>query len=791
VDGDSSAGFSSGDFTDKEDRIDQLVSVDRIVASQYEAGRDAIIDLTNADRDVNVIFSYNQPENKIDFVEGVHKFSDIDRQVNTVRVSDAEDQAALGNVDLLEYRDLGNHNTAPNDLITQPLAVWTSVEGSDYSEYVQQTQWEDVVNHVFNLRGGQNEVNYNERTNGIELRLLSVDATHNGVDNQFQLQAYHLDTNGDANGNFDEIWGFAHDNIFNETTANLRDDTMRIEASQGDRDLINVYDMGESGIFLVGEVETSGSSVVTATFENGEGHGLVMSGFEYLWDGIYDDTYVVTDLQNFVSKLTLIDYNQYGNGGITPPSYDRDTIKLQNGAFETAAIRPPVAQSITVSNALHMGDLTANDLQLLGVNNNALRQPLVIDGLNDGDSEGFDFQVLDISEVTNQIGITAAGSALGTADELIVGGLNYLSATGTAITNFDILSLTGAGAAYDLDLDANELQTAANVKIVGFDADLGTLDLSRVTSASTVTVTDLAGVGAEVIGTAFNDTIKGSAGADTLEGGAGADKLDGGTAQEVRSVDVTGALAADGNLASINLFGLGNLVLSEVLASPNGIDQVIDGAGTSVVGQTMANLLNNNLTQLNADYQTIYATPDEVITGVSWTGGAAGGTMTFTFAAGVDVNNAHDIWATGVPDTGTIAFSAESVVAEGGSGGADLFVIGNTDSSIDVSAADIITGFTSGSDGLGLGLAGDATALTGNYVEAGLVVADYASALLAGNTALSLLADTSSAAELYAFEFDATNGYLFNDTDGNGSADQVIVLTGIDNTEIAATDIFA
>ena len=48
---------------------------------------------------------------------------------------------------------------------------------------------------------------------------------------------------------------------------------------------------------------------------------------------------------------------------------------------------------------------------------------------------------------------------------------------------------------------------------------------------------------------------------------------------------------------------------------------------------------------------------------------------------------------------------------------------------------------------------------------------------------------TSSAARLYAFQFDATNGYLFIDTNSDGEADEVIVLTGIDNTEIAAGDI--
>jgi hypothetical protein len=35
------------------------------------------------------------------------------------------------------------------------------------------------------------------------------------------------------------------------------------------------------------------------------------------------------------------------------------------------------------------------------------------------------------------------------------------------------------------------------------------------------------------------------------------------------------------------------------------------------------------------------------------------------------------------------------------------------------------------------------------------------------------------------------DGWLFNDTDGDGDADQVIVLTGVDETEIVAADIVA
>jgi len=151
-------------------------------------------------------------------------------------------------------------------------------------------------------------------------------------------------------------------------------------------------------------------------------------------------------------------------------------------------------------------------------------------------SVGFDFHVLDISAVkqtasggslANQI--TAAGSAISADDELVVGNLSLLNKDiPQAITNFDILSLTGAGASYDFDRTAGELQTAANVKIVGFDADMETLDVSRTTSGNTITVS---GGAARVVGSAHNDTLTGGAGNDSVFGGNGDDLIAGGGVQ--------------------------------------------------------------------------------------------------------------------------------------------------------------------------------------------------------------------------------------------------------------------
>jgi Hemolysin-type calcium-binding repeat (2 copies). len=133
-----------------------------------------------------------------------------------------------------------------------------------------------------------------------------------------------------------------------------------------------------------------------------------------------------------------------------------------------------------------------------------------------------------------------------------------------------------------------------------------------------------------------------------------------------------------------------------------------------------------------------------------------------------------------------------------GGNGNDIFTIADSDSGTAANTADIILDFTSGADKLKLGSNGDATANTGNYVEAGSAVANFLSALTAANTALNTLnTGTGSSpayntkAHLFSFQYDSTYGYLFKDTDSDGDADMVVLLSGIDNSEIAHGDIIA
>jgi hypothetical protein len=138
-----------------------------------------------------------------------------------------------------------------------------------------------------------------------------------------------------------------------------------------------------------------------------------------------------------------------------------------------------------------------------------------------------------------------------------------------------------------------------------------------------------------------------------------------------------------------------------------------------------------------------------------------------------------------------------------GGDGKDTFVIGNGYSgsiiiksttetrdasgikitySAEMQGSDTITDFNSQVDRLSLGK----VANRANYAEGTESVEDFSAALTAATVLLKAM---RTSGERFAFEFDSTNGYLFDDVNGDGIADQVIVLTGIDNEGIAASDI--
>lgn len=281
-------------------------------------------------------------------------------------------------------------------------------------------------------------------------------------------------------------------------------------------------------------------------------------------------------------------------------------------------------------------------------------------------------------------------------------------------------------------------------------------------------------------------------GAQTITTGANFNAAFGAEGLDLQTTSTTGAMTIDTSAFT------GATTLTVITDASVGGNFITTGAGvatvtaTSTTGPLTINSAASVLATVNATSTTGFV---NVTTGSGadsvnvTTGNALGGNVIAT-GAGNDVIDLSATTATTDGNTITGGLGADTLVLFGNTS-PDTIVVGNTDSGITTATADSITGFATGIDFLRMGTVADATPASGNYVEAVAGVANFAAALVAANNALTTLAGTSPAPELYAFQWDGTNGYLFNDTNGDGTANQVVVLVGITGTMIASADIIA
>lgn len=330
------------------------------------------------------------------------------------------------------------------------------------------------------------------------------------------------------------------------------------------------------------------------------------------------------------------------------------------------------------------------------------------------------------------------------------------------------------------------------------------------------------------LGSGFN-TYNSGAGDDTfnataaqLNTGADYNVINGGEGTDTLNITGGGALnIVDNNLSKIS--GIEKIVVATTTTNAqsiqtggwfdaafkaNGVDlTTVSTTGTIDIDMTSfsgAATLTTTSTTGNQTIQTGTTGGNDKITAVATTGN-----VTVSTGAGDDVVSVTTVGTAGGEgaitittgagnDTITIvnAAAGDSAMITAGAGadkitlGTDAakVVIGNTDSGITVATADSITGFVSSTHTIALGFNGGAT----NATEAAAAVADFATALTNANAALAALKVANPAStELANFQWDATNGYLFNDTNADGTADQVIVLVGITGSTFAVADIVA
>ena len=320
-----------------------------------------------------------------------------------------------------------------------------------------------------------------------------------------------------------------------------------------------------------------------------------------------------------------------------------------------------------------------------------------------------------------------------------------------------------------------------------------------------------------IFGSAFGDTLtggnplngsgaldgfeafRGNAGNDTIDGGTGYDRADYNTATRAVVVTLGGTSAGT---AQDGLGGTDTLINIEAVRASSFDDTLTgsdSGAYESFEGFGGNDTIDGRGGVDRADYrfspsavnvdlaaqlasQDGYGTQD-ILRNIEYIDGSAfGDTLRGDASANrIAGNSGNDILFGGAGDDVLIG-GAGADQMDGGDG-SDTFTIGTAGSGKTVQTADTIAGFVSGSDKLSLGVA----ATDSNFVKATAASADFNAALAAANAAF---AADAGGAKAYVFQFDGTQGYLFIDRQANGSsADEVIVLTGLNNTNFAMTDI--
>lgn len=633
-----------------DDRIDQLVSVERIVASQGES----VLDLSGSTKGLEIKWSAFDAANQV---------ASLDRDVYSVRISDLSTASPLQRT-FAEYRDAGLSATT-----TQNKATWSRVEGSDNAEVLILNSAHSQDNNTFNLRGGANQVKYNELTRSITTTLrvqdyaasdaLGVVAdvfagplyanTNTAADSQLKGTVQAITQFQDGNGAA-LAGGGTH--VVTSYTANngIATGSLRIAASQDAEDTLAIAG-NLTKVFLLSEAGTTDNQITVKLGSGAAQNSVILTGYELLSDASSNDVYDMGTLQTTLIGLTLTDA-----GGD-----DHDTLKVGNDAV---AFNTGVANQIDldwISSAADGADADA------------------FTGFN------FDFDVLDITKVTasnlNLVGGDTGGApnpdAEGT-DEVVLGALSKV----ISLTGFAAVVLTNdsasAGSSFTFNPAAGTLVQGSTTVTTGAAAVLsaggltqeGTLRNGSVADVTTgLTLTVAGATAATVHGGAGGDTITGAGGADTLRGNGGADTLDGGTAAEVRTVQLDG-ISAVGGAVTLTFDADGGGAGTYAVAVTAGVEYVI-GAGSDAIGAALATKITANLAALNAAVSAADAAWNDGASLISANFNSSTDLLTFTFSTGVNVTGTI---TTAETEGGTFAISTETVVTEGSDGGIDTFV---------------------------------------------------------------------------------------------------------------------
>ncbi len=527
------------------DRVDVLVSAEKIVASQAES----VLDMTSSTKGLEIKFGSAAAQSAGDLA--------VDRYTYNVQISDLSSSVPLTR-SYVEYRDANlNASTAIPVLAT---ATWNRIEGSDNAEKVILNSAHSMDTDAFNLRGGANEVKYNELTKSITLALSVSDfvaATPLTTGKVTGSVTFQDGTGAGVTGPL--IAGSGTHTITSYTANNgIATGSLRVAASQDAEDNLALSGLDEK-VFLVSEIGTIDNQITVKLGSGAAQNSVVLTGFELVSDAASNDVYDFGSLVNAASGLNFVDN----------AANDHDTVKVDNGAVGWDG-----------TNALGGidGVASTNDPVLAGATE------ISLGAIRDNGAlaiAGYDFDVLDVSKVTDLTVTSVTGALIGGADfgtdEVVFGKINNV----TSALGFEAVVLTEAtigenGTTYVLNATGNSLTAGAkSVTLTDLANTLsfgGTvLEQSGVTlraatalnatSAVTVTTTDTGAEGVSITGGNGNDMLTGAAGADTLRGNSGNDTLNGNFVPE--AVEVHTYVLSNSSAAGVETTIIGGFTVTE------------------------------------------------------------------------------------------------------------------------------------------------------------------------------------------------------------------------------------
>ncbi|MBK9237060.1 MAG: hypothetical protein IPO19_14095 [Rhodoferax sp.] len=238
------------------------------------------------------------------------------------------------------------------------------MEGSDWNENVDLSGWEADAVNVLNLRGGDNQVNYEGDSVAITIDIVEYDDANPATTGLVTVDALHTAPGDDHNALTVDLDVSATDEITSYSAQNeIAAGSLTIKGARGDLDSIAFAGGLDGKFFILGGVTDATSSITVTIGDGTDANSLELVGFETLQDADTDDTYRMDDLSQIQDDLSFLDN----------AAADRDTIQVFDDAidFDGGPAELDTAAADTIS------------LEVLN------------------DVFGFDFNVLDITNVTD------------------------------------------------------------------------------------------------------------------------------------------------------------------------------------------------------------------------------------------------------------------------------------------------------------------------------------------------------------------------------------------------------